>query len=288
MVTDILYLLLIVVCLIAGYVIWQWQELKKFNLTHYEIHQDKLRGSHRFVVLSDVHLWQYGAHNDRLVEAVQKECPEAILFPGDLIVHSKPERFGVAAELMERLTKIAPVYFSNGNHESRLEQPEHENYEVYQNLKQRMEACGVHMLNNTRELLEAGGDRIMVNGLELPLSYYRKGVDTPLEADALVQCLGVPDETCYQVLLAHTPKYVPEYFDWGADLCLSGHYHGGLVCIPGIGSVISPQFEWFPGYSFGRFDQGTHTALVSRGLGTHTFHVRIFNRSEVLIVTAGP
>ena len=40
--------------------------------------------------------------------------------------------------------------------------------------------------------------------------------------------------------------------------------------------------------SFGRFDEGTRTALVSRGMGTHTFHIRIFNRSELLVVTAKP
>ncbi len=288
MVNDILYFLTIAACLVAGFMIWQWQELKRFNLTRYEIHHKKLSDSHRFVVLSDVHLWQYGAHNERLIAAVRSEQPDVILFPGDLIVHSKPEHFAVAAELMERLAAVAPVYFSNGNHESRLEQPTHENYAPYQKLKQQMQACGVHILNNAHTTVTLGGDTITVSGLELPLSYFRKGVDTPLAADALTDFLGEADKKNYQILLAHTPRYVPEYFIWGADLCLSGHYHGGLVCIPGIGSVISPQFELFPKYSFGRFDTNGHTALVSRGLGTHTFHVRVFNRSEILVVTAAP
>lgn len=288
MVKDILYLLLIAVCLIAGYVIWQWQELKHFNLTRYEIHHEKLVDTHRFVVLADVHLWQYGVHNERLLRAIRKEQPEAILMPGDLIVSSKPERFAVAAELMEHLTEIAPVYFSNGNHESRLEQPAHKNYEPYQRLKRQLQSLGVHILNNAQMPVTLGRDQITVSGLELPLSYYRKGVDTPLGERELIDCLGASDHVHYQVLLAHTPKYVPEYFAWGADLCLSGHYHGGLVCIPGLGSVISPQLEVFPHHSFGRFTAGAHTALVSRGLGTHTFHVRIFNRSEVLVVTVAP
>ena len=98
--------------------------------------------------------------------------------------------------------------------------------------------------------------------------------------------MGVPDAQRYHVLLAHTPQYLPDYFAWGADLCLSGHYHGGLVCLPVIGSVISPQFELFPKYSFGRIDEGSHTALISRGMGTHTFHIRIFDRSELLVITA--
>lgn len=276
-------LFLLVVC-----VIWQVQELKRFNRTTYQICSDKLKGEHKWVVLADLHLWRYGKHNERLVQAIREESPEAIFVPGDLIVQTKPELFCVAEELMEQLTAMAPVFFSNGNHESRLEDPEHKNHALYQQLKMRMTELGVHILNNEREIVNAGEDELVMLGLELPLPYYKKGVDTPLAPGELSRCLGQPDASRYQILLAHTPKYVPEYFAWGADLSLSGHYHGGLVCIPGIGSVISPQFELFPKHSFGRFDEGTRTALVSRGMGTHTFHIRIFNRSELLVVTAKP
>ncbi len=266
------------------YVIWQWQELKRFRITHYEIRSEKLRDSHRFAVLADVHLWQYGEHNKRLISAIKKEQPDVILIPGDLIVSSQPERFFRAEELIYQLIDIAPVYFSNGNHESRLEQPTHENYEAYQKLKQTMCSLGVHFLNNTSETLTLGMDTIIISGLELPLSYYKKGTEKPLQKRRLNKLLGRANRQHYQILLAHTPTYTPAYFSWGANLCLSGHYHGGLVCIPGLGSIISPQFKLFPKYSFGRFDEGEHTALISRGLGTHTFHIRIFNRSEVLIV----
>lgn len=286
--THILKIIGILFCLLILYVIWQVQELMRFNRTTYQICSDKLKGEHKWVVLADLHLWRYGRHNERLVQAIREESPEAIFAPGDLIVQTKPELFYVAEELMEQLTAIAPVYFSNGNHESRLEDPEHKNHASYQQLKMRMTELGVHILNNEREIVKAGEDELVILGLELPLPYYKKGVDTPLAPGELSRCLGQPDTSRYQILLAHTPKYVPEYFAWGADLSLSGHYHGGLVCIPGIGSVISPQFELFPKHSFGRFDEGGQTALVSRGMGTHTFHIRIFNRSELLVVTAKP
>lgn len=272
----------------AAFVLWQAQELTRFNRTRYTVHSKKLKGRHRFVVLADLHLWRYGRHNERLLAAIRDEAPEAVFIPGDLIVHTKPERFFVAKELIAELVKIAPVYISNGNHESRLEQPENENFEAYQALKQKLYSLGAHLLNNRAECYTANGDRITVHGLELPLYYYRKGHETPLAEDALLQCLGTADERAFHVLLAHTPKYTSKYLAWGADLCLSGHYHGGLVCIPGIGSVISPQFELFPKHSFGRFEQDGRVALVSRGLGTHTFHIRVFNRSELLVVEAGP
>lgn len=271
----------------AAYALWQLWELTRFNRTRYDVHSEKLKETHRFVVLADLHLWRYGRHNERLLAAVRDEAPEAIFLPGDLIVYTKPERFFMAEELIRELVKLAPVYFSNGNHESRLEEGGSENCEAYQRLKKKMQALGVHILNNRTEEFVSKGDRIAVHGLELPLSYYRKGRETPLAEDELLRCLGRADADGFHILLAHTPKYTPDYFAWGADLCLSGHYHGGLVCIPGIGSVISPQFELFPKYSFGRFEEDGHVALVSRGMGTHTFHIRIFNRSEMLVVEAG-
>ena len=271
----------------ALYGLWQLQELMHINRTYYTVHSEKLKARHRFVVLADLHLWRYGRHNRRLLAAIREEAPEAIFLPGDLIVHTKPERFFVAEELMRELVRIAPVYFSNGNHESRLECPGNENYEAYQALKKRMRVLGVHILNNCERVLSSGGDRIVVHGLELPLYYYKKGCERPLAPNELTRCLGRADTDDFHVLLAHTPKYTSDYFSWGADLCLSGHYHGGLVCIPGIGSVVSPQLELFPRYSFGRYEKDGHVSLVSRGMGTHTFHIRIFNRSELLVVTAG-
>lgn len=284
----VLWLIAVFACAVVMYVIWQAWELWHFNRTRYEVCSDKLKEEHRWVVIADLHLWRYGKHNERLLAAIREEKPEVIFVPGDLTVDTKPEHFFVAEQLMEQLTRIAPVFFSNGNHESRLEDREHSNYIAYQRLKTRMMELGVHILNNKRESVRAGGDELAVSGLELPLAYYKKGVDTPLAKEELSRLLGEPGDGHYQILLAHTPKYVPEYLAWGADLCLCGHYHGGLVCLPGIGSVISPQFELFPKYSFGRFDKGAQTALISRGMGTHTFHVRIFNRSELLVVTAKP
>ena len=72
----VVFLLILVV-----YVIWQTWELQHFNRTRYEITSDKLTDEHRWVVISDLHLWRYGAHNEKLVSAIREEAPEAILMP---------------------------------------------------------------------------------------------------------------------------------------------------------------------------------------------------------------
>ncbi len=129
-----------------------------------------------------------------------------------------------------------------------------------------------------------GGNRVQLSALELELDYYEKGRIVPLEPNYLKERLPDRREDLFRILLAHNPAYAEEYIRWGADVTFCGHNHGGLVRIPGIGSVISPQLTWFPKYDAGRFQVGDRSVIVSRGLGTHTFHVRIFNRAELLAV----
>ena len=74
----------ILFCLLVLYVIWQAQELRHFNRTGYQVCSDKLKEVHKWVVLADLHLWRYGRHNERLLQAIREETPEAILIPGDL------------------------------------------------------------------------------------------------------------------------------------------------------------------------------------------------------------
>ena len=88
----------------------------------------------------------------------------------------------------------------------------------------------------------------------------------------------------FQILLAHNPAYAPHYASWGADVAFCGHNHGGLIRIPGVGSLVSPQMTLFPQYDAGEFEINGRHVIVSRGLGTHTFHIRVFNRAQLLAV----
>ena len=88
----------------------------------------------------------------------------------------------------------------------------------------------------------------------------------------------------YRILLAHNPCHMEAYFAWGADLVLSGHLHGGILRLPGIGGVISTGFKLFPKFSGGMYKRGRQTAVVSRGIGTHTIPVRLFNPAEIVVL----
>ena len=256
-----------IILLIGCFILWQHFELKKFRITSYEYQTDKITQSVNFAVVADLHAHVYGRDNDILIQKIKEQKPDMILVPGDMIVSRYPETYETAYQAVKKLTEIAPVYFSNGNHESRVSKVPVMQTEAFLEYENRVRKLGVHILNNASE-------EVILHG----------GSYEPLPEHFIQEALGEAKKDAVQILLAHNPMFAKEYADWGADITVCGHTHGGLVRIPGIGSVISPQFELFPKYDAGEFEFDGKKVYVSKGLGTHTFHIRVFDRAEVLMI----
>lgn len=277
----------IILGLLSVYVLWQYVELQKFKVTKYHVSSEKLNSDQRWAVLADLHGFTYGKKNERLLRQIQAFCPQAILIAGDMIVSEDEESYGTAYDLLRRLTPIAPVYYAFGNHESRgLRLCEATANKTFAEYLQRAEELGVIFLHNETKQLVVGSDTLAVSGLELDLHYYRKRKEVPMERDCMKKLLGEADREHFQILIAHNPAYSEEYAAWGADLTVCGHNHGGLIRLPGHGSLFSPQLTFFPKYDGGQYAIAGKQVIVSRGLGTHTFHIRIFNRAELVLVQA--
>ncbi len=282
-------IVILIIILTLCYILWQRQELKKFKVTNYAVTSSKVKAPVKLLLVSDYHCHPYGERNDRLVEAAKREEPDLILVPGDMIVSAYTDRYQVALDFFRELSKIAPVYFSNGNHESRVELPESQYYETYLAYRGEVEKLGVRILNNQNESVEVNGNTLQIYGLDIPLDCYAKGKVVPLPKRYLEQVFdGEPEKGRFSILLAHNPMFCEDYAAWGADLIVSGHTHGGLIRIPHVGSIISPQFQFFPKYDAGQFQIDNSTAIVSKGLGTHTFHIRIFDRAELAAIHLRP
>lgn len=273
-----------IILLIGCFILWQHFELKKFRITSYEYQTDKIIQSVNFAVVADLHAHVYGRDNDILIQKIKEQKPDMILVPGDMIVSRYPETYETAYQAVKKLTEIAPVYFSNGNHESRVSKVPVMQTEAFLEYENRVRKLGVHILNNASEEVILHGGKFCISGLEIPLECYGKGSYEPLPEHFIRDVLGDAKQDSVQILMAHNPMFAKEYAEWGADVSVCGHTHGGLVRIPGIGSVISPQFELFPKYDAGEFNFGDRKVYVSKGLGTHTFHIRVFDRAEVLMI----
>lgn len=279
---------ILIILMILCYVLWQKWELTKFKVTKYRVASPKIKEQACVAVLSDLHGFSYGRENEKLLKAVENLKPQAILIPGDMLVSRDSETFETALQTLQDLVKIAPVYYSYGNHESRLREPEKINHPPFVEYMDKVKASGVTVMETESREILLGQNRVQLSALELELDYYEKGRIAPLEQNYLNHRLPAQKKELFQILLAHNPAYAEDYIHWGADVTFCGHNHGGLIRIPGIGSIISPQFTWFPKYDVGQFQAEGKSVIVSRGLGTHTFHIRIFNRAELLSVTFLP
>ena len=82
--------------------------------------------------------------------------------------------------------------------------------------------------------------------MELPIEYYHKPRSPKLKKEVMEELIGKPEDKGMQILLAHNPKYGKTYFEWGADLILSGHYHGGVVRLSEHYGLSSPQYLFLP------------------------------------------
>lgn len=137
-----------------------------------------------------------------------------------------------------------------------------------------LERMGVTMLVNQALELHHGGEAIWLIGLDDP-HYY--GCD-----DLPGALRGVPEET-FKVLLVHTPELLAEAEGSGIDLYLCGHTHGGQICVPLIGPLISGA-NCPRRYVRGPWRYKRMQGYTSAGVGVSMVPVRFFCPPEIGLI----
>jgi hypothetical protein len=87
-----------------------------------------------------------------------------------------------------------------------------------------LEAMGVQLLVNQVMPLSRNGDRIHLAGIDDAHFYRMDNIEKV--------ALQIPDGE-FSILLSHTPEIYRQAAHAGFDLLLSGHTHGGQLCLPG-------------------------------------------------------
>ena len=278
--------LIIVAVFIVYCLIEMIRELRDFRVTKYRICSQKLNGIKRekkIIFLSDLHNRMYGEENERLLESIRNQHPDLILIGGDMLVRKDGNSYDKTVHFLAKLPGICPVYCANGNHEQKLKELPDKYEQSYEEYKKALTASGIHMLENASETVKLDEVPVKLSGLEIPLGAYARFGKKELSLKEITDRIGEHGDD-YQILLAHHPGYMKEYLAYGADLILGGHYHGCVVQLPGIGGVISTNFTLFPKYSGGIYPEGEQIAVVSRGLGTHSVPLRLWNWPELIVL----
>ena len=279
-------ILIIVAVFIVYCLIEMIRELRDFRVTKYRICSQKLNGIKRekkIIFLSDLHNRMYGEENERLLESIRNQHPDLILIGGDMLVRKDGNSYDKTVHFLAKLPGICPVYCANGNHAQKRTEPPEKDEHSYDEHKKALTASGIHMLENASETVKLDEVPVKLSGLEIPLGAYARFGKKELSLKEITDRIGEHGDD-YQILLAHHPGYMKEYLAYGADLILGGHYHGCVVQLPWIGGVISTNFTLFPKYSGGIYQEGEQTAVVSRGLGTHSVPLRLWNWPELIVL----
>lgn len=258
----------------------------RFVVAEHTITSAKIRKPYTFVLLSDLHNKSYGKDNERLMEAIDRIQPDSVIVAGDMYTAEKGSGTDEALKLMERLAAKYPVYYGNGNHEQKTDMLKEVYGSLYEDYAKKLQKAGVHHLVNEHMILP--GYNIDLCGSMIGKEYFSRFNKYPMHESYLNNLLGEAKTEQYQILIAHNPDYFPNYAAWGADLVLSGHIHGGIINVPFLGGAVSPAVRLFPRYDGGLFQEGSSVMLLSRGLGTHTIPVRMFNPGELPVVHLKP
>lgn len=244
----------------------------------------------RIVQLSDLHGKRFGRGNRSLVAAVRRAQPDLIICSGDMI---GPAGDGDALrELLTALNGQYPVYYSLGNHEQILRSSGTRRAD-YERMMASLSRLGVKVLDNERARFTRGDASLAIAGFTSRLYHY-SGVgcadyeSIALSDDFIAESLGAAPAEAPLLLIAHNPRWFSAYVDWGADVVLAGHVHGGVIRIPGRGGLLSPEGTFFPQYDAGLYHASSATMAVSRGLGSSVIPWRILNRPEVVVITLRP
>lgn len=278
MYTIVIVLLLLLVVLLRIYID---NEIPK--VSNVEIKSPKLPevfDGYKIVQLSDLHSKSFGNNNEMLIDMIDKESPNIIVMTGDMVTANEKD-FTVFYSLVKELTKKYRVYYVYGNHEGELSS------KLKSEITAFLKENGVIVLDNDYISIEKNNEKINLYGLCYTQKYYsyKGGKKHIITENYIKNKLGTIDKNKYNILLTHNPLFFDAYSGYGFDLTLSGHVHGGLIRLPFIGGILSPERKFFPQYSAGVYEKGNSKLVVSRGLSRGTKGFRLFNRPDVVSIT---
>lgn len=252
-------------------------QISRFSLESSKI--PKSFDGYKIVHISDLHSKEFGKDNKSLIEKITQEKPDIVVLTGDMVSANETD-YTVFFSLVSELTQKYKVYFIPGNHEQALNLKEKSEIITY------LEDRGVDVLDNEVAIIKSGDEEINLYGLWYSNKYYSENDEYILDEELISELIGEAHEDSYNILLSHNPRYFLTYAQWGADLTLSGHVHGGMVRIPFVGAIFSPDEGFFPKYDAGLYtEESGKSIVVSRGLGSGSRGFRLFNRPDLVVIT---
>ena len=136
-----------------------------------------------------------------------------------------------------------------------------------------LEALGIAVLLNECVAIRRGEDAIYLAGVD-DAHFYR--------ADNIEKAATEIPDRSVSILLSHTPEIYRQAAHAGFDLMLSGHTHGGQICLPG-GIPVLLEADVPRALAAGPWRHGRMAGYTSVGAGSSVVPVRFNNRPEITL-----
>ena len=214
----------------------------------------------RLMHLSDTHFTRRSTLPERLLALARQARPDLILITGDLV--RGRGGLAVAGGFLRALAAEFPVWAVEGNADHWADRAGAE--------RGRWRRTRARFLTNAAALLADGHPPAWIVGVDDP---YRRHDD--LEAAYRAVPAGA-----WTLLVAHSPDILLRPQSRRARLIFAGHTHGGQVCLPLLGALVTHT-------RLGRrFIEGVHrlddtVLVVSRGVGVTRLPIRLLCPPEV-------
>ncbi len=239
----------------------------------YTVDLPRVEGKVRLALIADLHSCSYGRDQRTLLDALEKQKPDAVILCGDFFDDRLP--LDNARLVLESIGSAYPCYYVTGNHEYWSDASK------FHQMMTLLEENHVENISGQTVQVQLNGQTLNFCGVDDPENPRNRSIDSQL-----LELGNAADRAYDSVLICHRPGLFDTYCIHGFNLVLSGHAHGGQWRIPGLlNGFISPDWGFFPDYAGGRYDRYNATMIVSRGLARETTRIpRIFNRPELVIV----
>lgn len=259
------WLALVAVALICAKYYGEVWEPSNLEIERVEVQIAGLTRKVRLVHLSDLQTDTIGPLHERVRLEANAFKPDLVVFTGDLINY--PSLAEIAGDWLAGFTPAGRKYFVTGDIDGGAE------------INGLLRRAGFEKLDGRRQVIEAAGSRLTLLGVDI-WDWREPGYLARL-AD------GSPRP---RLLLSHRPDAALMSGD-SVDFVLSGHTHGGQVCLPLWGPVVTLSNVARKIAAGGLHRIGQVPILVSRGLGWEGHvapRVRTFCRPHLILVELIP
>ena len=211
--------------------------------------------------LSDLHVDMYAPALEALLARVHELEYDLCVLTGDYRAWTFGGVDDAMAGMRSLMTVLSqPIYGVLGNHDSIRMLPT-------------LEDMGVRMLMNETVELRRGGESIHLAGID-DAHYYR--------VDNLQKTADRVPSDQVSILLSHTPEIYRLAAHTGFDVMLSGHTHGGQICLPG-GYPLTLDAQLPRSMGAGPWRHRAMLGYTSVGAGTSIVEVRFNCLPEVTL-----